>query len=190
MDSLALLKREGVGLGSARTPVRVLGIDLGTTNSTVGEILWEPGQSGAVEVRCLEIDQDTTEGRYTHVLVPSVVALHQGNVYTGEGAKRLRARAADLGLEEARNLFCECKNDIGIKRTYHRAPRGFQWAAEVGGHVLRFLKDSATSESLVPVDRVVVTVPASFQAAQRHDTLKAAELAGIPLGSGDLLDLL
>ena len=189
MDSLALLKREGVGLGSARTPVRVLGIDLGTTNSTVGEILWEPGQSGAVEVRCLEIDQDTTEGRYTHLLVPSVVALHQGKVYIGEGAKRLRARAADFGLEETRSVFSECKNDIGIKRTYHGAPMGFRSAAEVGGHVLRFLKDSATSESPAPADRVVVTVPASSQAAQRRDTLKAPERAGVPLGSGGLLGL-
>jgi molecular chaperone DnaK (HSP70) len=190
MDSLALLKREGVGVGLARTRVRVVGIDPGTTNSTVAEILWDPGQSGPVEVRCLEIDQDTTEGRYTHVLVPSVVALHQGKVHIGEGAKRLRARAAGLGIEETRNLFSECKNDIGIKRTYHRAPMGFQSAAEVGGHVLRFLKDSATSESPAPADRVVVTVPASSQAAQRRDTLKAPERARIPLGSGDLLELL
>jgi molecular chaperone DnaK (HSP70) len=177
-------------VGSSRTPVRVLGIDLGTTNSTVAEILSEPGQTGAVEVRRSEIDPDTTEGRYTDVLVPSVVALYEGKVYIGDGAKRLRAPAAALGLEETRNLFCECKNDIGIKRTYRRAPKGFQSAAQTGGHVLRFLKEEAAAESPVPVDRVVVTVSASFQTAQRHDTLKSPELARIPLGSGDLLDLL
>jgi hypothetical protein len=60
--------------------------------------------------------------------VPSVVALHEGQLYVGEGAKDLRARIGDFGLEQSKNIFWDCKNDIGIRRTYHKAPPGFQSA--------------------------------------------------------------
>lgn len=56
------------------TPLRVVGIDLGTTNSTIAEARW--GSSGAApKVRCVEVEQATAEGTYTHVLFPSVVAI-------------------------------------------------------------------------------------------------------------------
>ncbi|MCX7916497.1 MAG: hypothetical protein N3A53_09390, partial [Verrucomicrobiae bacterium] len=58
------------------SPVRVLGIDLGTTNSTVAELVWSRGQTQPLSARCLEIEQPTDTGPYTHVLVPSVVALY------------------------------------------------------------------------------------------------------------------
>lgn len=71
-----------------KKPLRVVGIDLGTTNSTIAEVRWEP--SGAVpKVRCVEVEQPTLEGTYTHVLFPSVVAIHEGRVWVGEGAERL-----------------------------------------------------------------------------------------------------
>jgi len=168
--------------------LRVLGIDLGTTNSTAAEIAWHPDQGGPSQARCLEVEQPTSEGTYIHVLVPSVVAIHGGQVVVGEGAKRLRARAAELDLSRNQNLFYECKNDIGIEKTYHRAPSGFRSAAEIGGKVIKFLQDAALADDPTPLGRVVVTVPASFQAAQRHDTLKAAELAGLAVQGGDLLD--
>jgi molecular chaperone DnaK (HSP70) len=120
--------------------------------------------------------------------VPSAVAIHDGKVIVGEGARRLLARAAELGLEREKSLFLECKNDMGIQRTYHRAPEGFRCAAEIGAKVLSFLKEAAGLQNPTPVDRTVVTVPASFQAAQRLDTVKAASLAGIPVSGGDLLD--
>lgn len=97
-----------------QNPVRVIGIDLGTTNSTVAELVWNPREGGLSEAHCLEIPQYTQEGTYTHVLVPSVVALYQGKVIVGEGAKRLRARSPELGLSQNRTLFYEVKNDIGI----------------------------------------------------------------------------
>ncbi|KAF0189687.1 MAG: heat shock protein 70, partial [bacterium] len=61
-------------------------------------------------------------------------------------------------------------------------------AAEIGGYLLEFLHQSALDKNAMVASRVVVTVPASFQAAQRHDTLKAADLAGLHLTGGDLLD--
>jgi len=168
-------------------PIRVLGIDLGTTNSTVAEVLWRPGM-GPVRARCVEVDQRTSEGLYTHVLVPSIVALDGGKAVVGEGAKRLRSRSGELGLRQNKNVFFDCKNEIGLRRTYHLAPEGFRSPAEIASHVLRFLWNAALLDEPTLPTRVVVTVPASFQAAQRRDTLEAARLAGLILRGGDLLD--
>jgi tetratricopeptide (TPR) repeat protein len=137
--------------------------------------------------KCLNIDQVTTQGRYTHVLVPSVVALYGEECWVGEGAKRLRALPA-AGLEENKSWFAETKNDMGVRRTYHRAPAGFTSARAVAAEILKFLHQAAVAESDIPISRVVVTVPASFQAAQRHDTVAAAQRAGIALADGELLD--
>ena len=54
--------------------------------------------------------------------------------------------------------------------------------------MLTFLKEAALLDDATPIDRIVVTVPASFQAAQRQDTVTAAALAHIDLEGGDLLD--
>jgi molecular chaperone DnaK len=169
-------------------PVRVIGIDLGTTNCTVAEITWDPAKGGPPRARCLEIDQETDEGVYTHVLVPSVVAVRGGERLVGEGAKRLGARPLEHGLEPYRDIFRETKNHMGIQKTYHRAPEGFRHAREIAGHILEFLYESACLEGSGEPDQVVVTVPASFQASQRRDTLEAARLAGVEMGPGNLLD--
>jgi molecular chaperone DnaK len=161
--------------------VTVLGIDLGTTNSTVSVATMSP--SGPI-VKTLNIDQETLQGTYTHTLVPSVVALAQGREWVGEGAKRLRGQGTDLYS----SIFHDCKNDIGLKKTYHKAPNGYRSAAEIGGKVLRFLSEAAQEEYKDGFDRVVVTVPASFGALQRAETVEAARLAGIELQGGDLLD--
>ena len=173
------------GLRLPKKPIRVLGIDLGTTNSTTSEIVFDPCQPDEILVRTLNLEQETLQGIYTHTLVPSVVAIHDKKVFIGEGAKRLRA---DRKFDKDRNIFYECKNDIGNKRTYHRAPEGYRSAAEIGGKVLTFLRDAALSEDSRPIERLVVTVPASYQAAQRFDTVQAAKLAEINLESGALLD--
>jgi molecular chaperone DnaK len=168
------------------TPLRVIGIDLGTTNSTVAEILVESGDSDP-SIRCLNIDQATTQGRYTHVLVPSVVAVRSGETWVGEGAKRLRTLPG-AGVEESATWFAETKNDMGIRRTYHRAPAGFGSARAIAAEILKFLYQATIDESELPISRLVVTVPASFQAAQRQDTIAAAQRAGLALGEGELFD--
>jgi molecular chaperone DnaK (HSP70) len=159
-----------------RSPVHAFGIDLGTTNSTVAEARWDPAQPDLIEIICREVDQPTLQGRYTHYIVPSVVALHQGSVVVGEGAKRLRTQLVEHGLAERRTLFAETKNEIGTARTYPGAPEGFGTPADIAGHVLGFV----TKAMGVNADRrIVVTVPASFQAAQRNDTRLAAQKAGL-----------
>lgn len=171
------------------TAVRVAGIDLGTTNSTTTEMLWSPEQPGSLKARCLELPQRCSDGAWVKsTLVPSVVAIQDEGVFIGQGAKRLRSRSLELGLLQNRDLFYECKNDMGVRKTYARAPEGFRSAAEVSGRVLGLLHDALRHESPAPVSRTVVTVPASFQVAQRRDTMAAIRLAGIDPDACDLLD--
>jgi hypothetical protein len=54
--------------------------------------------------------------------------------------------------------------------------------------VLGALRDAAQLDGAAMPARTVVTVPASFQLAQRRDTRSAAESAAIGIGGGDLLD--
>lgn len=168
-------------------PIRVIGIDLGTTNSVVAEILWSPGQKGQPRARCLEIDQETQEGMYTNVLLPSVIALLDGKEWVGEGARRLRTRSSQIGLRRNTSLFFECKNEIGLRKTYGTAPDGFGDATEIASRVLGRIWQEILAQGPTPT-RVVVTVPASFQSTQRQETKRAASLAKIELHTSDLLD--
>ncbi|MFQ3670999.1 MAG: Hsp70 family protein [Verrucomicrobiia bacterium] len=185
MTTLELLVPEIPTPALPQAPIRVLGIDLGTTNSTIAEVIWSPDSHVPPVACCHEVEQPTATGAYIHVLVPSVVAIHDGQIWIGEGAKRLRANAS---LRRGRDIFYECKNDIGVRRTYHLAPEGFRSAPEIAGKVLAFLAESARNGEKAPLKRTVVTVPASFQLAQRADTLRAIEMAGLKSDSGDLLD--
>ena len=150
-------------------------------------MVWD-GASGALsEVRCIPVDQDTLQGRFTSVLIPSVVALYGNRTWIGEGAKRLRPRVG-IDLRENASFFAETKNDMGIARTYYKAPAGLGSARAIASQVLRFLAEAASNESDLSVASTVVTVPASFQVAQRQDTIDAAQRANLDLGPGGLLD--
>ena len=175
------------GVQLSLLPIRVVGIDLGTTNSSAAEGTHDPGRDPSIDVECLAIEQAFGGDVDRHAIVPSVVAVTGAGAVVGEAARRLASRAAAHGLVDRETLFSECKNEIGLRKTYPRAPEGFRSPAEIGAHVLRFLMDGATQAGAAP-ERVVVTVPASFQAAQRADTVRAAQIAGIDLAPGDLLD--
>ena len=93
-----------------------------------------------------------------------------------------------FGLKQGRDIFWECKNHMGLTRTYHQAPEGFRSAREISGHVLKFLLTAARNDNPTPIARSIITVPASFRIPQRLDTQTAAELAGITVAPGDLVD--
>src|SRR5438132_12069181 len=112
LGALALI-RYTVAAALPHTPLWVLGIDLGTTNSAVAELRWTPEAGLTQEARCVEVHQQTYEAPYTHVLVPSVVAIHDGRVIVGEGAKRLKARALERGANPATTSF----HQWSLKRT-------------------------------------------------------------------------
>ncbi|MDW7761121.1 MAG: hypothetical protein SCM96_10855 [Acidobacteriota bacterium] len=177
--------------------IRVLGIDLGTTNSAAAEIVWEPASGAPPEVRVLEIEQPTREGVFSSPLVPSVVAvLPDGALWVGEGAKRLRAFPADYGLLFEKTLFYDTKNEMGLRKTYFRASEPLNHASKIAGKVLGFIAGAASAipaAGALPFDseapgRIAVTVPASFMLNQRRDTLLAAGFAGLRISDDDLLD--
>lgn len=169
-------------------PLRAIGIDLGTTNSTVAECSIDNFKEPIPDTQCIEVPQETESGLYTHYLVPSAIAILQGKEWIGEGAKRLRPRASELGLRLTKDMFFECKNEIGTRRTYHTAPEGYQSPEDIASKIIAFLSNAAVESNQITASRTVITVPASFQTAQRNATVTAAKNAGINLSSGDLLD--
>ncbi len=166
--------------------IRVLGIDLGTTNSTVAELIWTKGNQEA-HAECIEIKQETLQGDFIDVMVPSVVALFQDKTFIGEGAKRLGA-ATQYKLKPYKSIFSECKNDMGVQKKFPQAPEGYKSPLEISAIILGFLREASQRHNQNRAEHTIVTVPASFQTTQREDTLKAAENAGIKIEDGDLLD--
>ena len=133
MFEIQALRQNLLGNLKPLKPLRVWGIDLGTTNSTVSEITWTPGDP-IPKCHPLELEQTTTEGVYTSPLVPSVVAVLDGReIWVGEGAKRLRARPQEASLEPEKSLFYDTKNEMGLRKTYHRAPEDLNCAWKVAG---------------------------------------------------------
>jgi molecular chaperone DnaK len=183
-----LIFPEGIPNKKSKKPVRVLGIDLGTTNSTVAEVIYDPTSKSDISVRCLAVEQQTENRSHWNPLVPSVVAIHAGQEVVGEGARILRSRSREAGMIEESNIFASVKNHMGLRRTYNMAPAGYRSAAEISGRILSFLKNAAMKDKALEPARTTVTVPASFQTAQRDDTLKAASLAQLTVRGGDMLD--
>ncbi|NTV13958.1 MAG: Hsp70 family protein [Desulfobulbaceae bacterium] len=162
------------------------GIDLGTTNSAIATLAWNPLLRSTIKAECLTIRQTLPDGSaISSDIVPSVVALKQNDLLIGTGAKWLKSRK---GYVPGQNIFSECKNDIGVRRTYHEAPPGFRTAPEVSSTILEFLMQQATGLPGPWGQRVVVTVPASFSTAQRRETISAAQMAGLSCHEGMLLD--
>ena len=135
----------------------IVGIDLGTTNSSIAVV--EDGVP-----RVLEID-----GRPS---VPSCVSLGQdGDLLVGQAAlNQLAIRPEDTVLSTKRAMGTDETFSIGDK-TYR--------AEEIGSVVLRYLKDQAEAILEKPITKAVITVPAFFNEQQRAATKHAAELAGL-----------
>jgi len=76
-DDLTTTQESGLAQLRPARPIRVWGIDLGTTNSTISEIAWSGvgSDAEAVRCRCLEIEQPTRDGMFTG----SLVVVHAGD---------------------------------------------------------------------------------------------------------------
>ncbi len=166
--------------------IRTLGIDLGTTNSTVAESVWLPGYPPMCRV--LTIEQSLTTGSFRSELVPSMVVSGSAGLVVGEGARRRRQGPQRSQMVWGKNFFCGTKNEMGLRRTYAGAPEHLNRAYKVSGYILRFLMEGALQQTGTAPAAVSVTVPASFQLNQRRDTLRACSLADLHLEEADLLE--
>lgn len=137
---------------------KVIGIDLGTTNSCVAVLEGD----GPVVITNAEGSRTT----------PSVVAFTKdGERLVGETAKRQAAVNVD-------RTFFSIKREMG---TDFRAKVGtkFYSPQEISSMILRKLKKDAESYLGETVTEAVITVPAYFNDAQRQATKDAGRIAGL-----------
>jgi molecular chaperone DnaK len=137
---------------------RVVGIDLGTTNSAVATL--EGGEPTVIT---------NAEGART---TPSVVAFSKtGEVLVGEIAKRQAVTNVDRTITSVkRHMGADWSTEIDDK-TYT--------AQEISARVLGKLKSDAEAFLGEPVTEAVITVPAYFNDAQRQATKDAGTIAGL-----------
>ncbi|HWG09924.1 MAG TPA: Hsp70 family protein [Rhodanobacteraceae bacterium] len=164
---LRLLNR----LRAAGKPAVAAGIDLGTTKSCIAYAQYDP-KKDTLECACVPFERpDGTRS----IAFPSAVAQRGDERVFGAEALALRRTR---GILPERNLFHETKNLIGLRYTFKNAPQGLRNPAEVAtaliGHMRKTARGRLPGLVLAPV---VVTVPASFHAAQREATVYAAEKA-------------
>jgi len=137
---------------------RVVGIDLGTTNSVVAVL--EGGEPTVIA---------NAEGSR---LTPSVVAFAKnGELLVGSVAKRQAVSNPDgTVLSIKRHMGTNYKANIGGKAY---TPQ------EISAFILRKLKQEAENYLGAPVTQAVITVPAYFTDSQRQATKDAGEIAGL-----------
>lgn len=134
------------------------GLDLGTTNSCIAYL----AQGRPI---ALPVEEGTA-------IVPSVVSLDEetGRILVGKTARNRRAAFPEHTISSIKRLMGrESKVDLG-SRSY--SPE------EISSFIIRFLVEKARDMVGREISRVVITVPAYFNDAQRRATIRAGELAG------------
>ena len=169
------------------------GIDLGTSYTVVAEVDTDAlsvSENGNLPVKLCNIKQSSPkafDGAEYSEMVASIVAVDDNNkMYVGN---KLYPLKADLQYTKDINIFYHWKLDLGIskKPLYEGAVReDLDDASKVAGKILNYCRKSLIGDSAW--GNVVITVPASFQYAQRNDVLEAARYAHIDVHEGMLFD--
>src|ERR1700680_4953662 len=161
---------------------RIVGIDLGTTNSLVAYVDAQTGQP-----KCIP-------GPYGSTLCPSVVSLDpDGSVIVGEAARRRLLRQPERTIYSVKRLMGRGPADVQSElklfpfridpqsKNVIRVMLGDKMFTppEISAFILRELRNWAESFLGEPVDRAVITVPAYFNDAQRQATKDAGRIAGL-----------
>ena len=137
---------------------KIIGIDLGTTNSCVSVI--EGGEATVIV---------NTDGFRT---TPSVVAFRNGEIIVGENARRQAATNLDTVFSVKRHMGSDYKVHINSTNKDY-TPQ------EISAMILQNLKATAEAYLGSPVTEAVITVPAYFNDAQRQATKDAGKIAGL-----------
>ena len=161
---------------------KIIGIDLGTTNSCVA--ILEGGQPKVIE--------NSEGGRTT----PSIVAYAEGDeVLVGQSAKRQSVTNPNNTLFAVKRLIGRRFEDDVVQKDIHMVPykivkadNGDAWvevngkkmaSPEISARVLMKMKQTAEDYLGEEVKEAVVTVPAYFNDSQRQATKDAGKIAGL-----------
>lgn len=161
---------------------RIIGIDLGTTNSCVA--ILDGDQPRVIE---------NAEGART---TPSIIAYAEdGEVLVGQPAKRQAVTNPKNTLFAIKRLIGRRFEDAEVQRDIKimpyqitRADNGDAWvevkgkklaAPQISAEVLKKMKKTAEDYLGEPVTEAVITVPAYFNDAQRQATKDAGRIAGL-----------
>ncbi len=161
---------------------KIIGIDLGTTNSCVA--IMEGGKPKVIE---------NSEGDRT---TPSIVAFTKdGEVLVGQSAKRQAVTNPANTVAAVKRLIGRKFDDAVVKKDMSmvsykigRADNGDAWVEvqgkkmappEVSARVLMKMKKTAEDYLGEPVTEAVITVPAYFNDSQRQATKDAGRIAGL-----------
>jgi len=135
---------------------KIIGIDLGTTNSAVAVL--EGGEAKIIPNK---------EGNRT---TPSVVSFKNGEVQVGEVAKRQAITNPNTVSSIKRHMGDKYEVDVEGKKY---SPQ------EVSAFILQHIKDYAEDYLGETVTNAVITVPAYFNDSQRQATKDAGKIAGL-----------
>ena len=135
---------------------KIIGIDLGTTNSCVSVL--EAGEAKVIP--------NPEGGRTT----PSVVAFKNGERIVGDAAKRQ--------MVTNKNTISSIKRLMGTNKKVEAEGKEYS-PEEISAMILSYLKDYAESYLGEKVSKAVITVPAYFNGAERQATKNAGKIAGL-----------
>ena len=160
---------------------KIIGIDLGTTNSCVAVI--ENGKPKVIE---------NSEGART---TPSIVAYANNEILVGAPAKRQAVTNPTNTIYAAKRLIGRKFSDAEVQKNAKHAPykiveakNGDAWVSaneqelappQISAEVLRKMKKTAEDYLGQPVTQAVITVPAYFNDSQRQATKDAGTIAGL-----------
>ena len=160
---------------------KIIGIDLGTTNSCVA--LMEGSKATVIE---------NTEGART---TPSVVAYSDSEILVGAPAKRQAVSNAKNTIFAAKRLIGRTFEGDSVQKDIKTLPyeivksdKGDAWIkangkdyspSEISANVLRKMKETAEKYLGQEVKKAVITVPAYFNDSQRKATKDAGKIAGL-----------
>ena len=135
---------------------KIIGIDLGTTNSCVS----------VMEGKDVKVITNPEGNRTT----PSVVSFKDGEIIVGDAAKRQAATNKNTIASIKRKMGTDEKVDVDGKKY---SPQ------EISAMILQYMKKYAEGYLGEPVTKAVITVPAYFNDAQRQATKDAGKIAGL-----------
>ena len=160
---------------------KVIGIDLGTTNSCVA--IMDGSQPKVIE---------NSEGART---TPSIVAFTENERLVGQPAKRQAVTNPDNTIYGVKRLIGRRADDAEVKKDRKMVPysivdggNGDVWVearsdkyspSQISAFILRKMKETAESSLGEEVKQAVITVPAYFNDAQRQATKDAGKIAGL-----------